>query len=305
VGLAAVAAAIVLSACAGVATRRRLGPPAEHDAARLLKAMLFGAMPFVTFFNVAHVEFDRDVLGGVVVGWIALATVAALAWRLTRHITTRPRTGTVMLGSILANTGYLGYPLVTVLLGASSLPTAVVYDLLVAGPALFIGAFATGAAFGDAHGDSLLERLRAFFFLNPLMPAFVAGLLAPSALAPDVLVDASRILVFCMLPAGFFAVGVYLDSILAPRRALPALSREVTVAVVLRLAVAPLLLWVLALPLIDLPGPYLLLAAMPCGINTLLVAGVYELDRRRAAAMIAWSTTLVLTVVVMLSAVLA
>ena len=55
-GLAAVAAAIVLSACAGVATRRRLGAPAEHDAARLLKAMLFGAMPFVTFFNVAHVE---------------------------------------------------------------------------------------------------------------------------------------------------------------------------------------------------------------------------------------------------------
>jgi predicted permease len=79
----------------------------------------------------------------------------------------------------------------------------------------------------------------------------------------------------------------------------------VTVAVVLRLAVAPVLLWLLALPLIDLPGPYLLLAAMPCGINTLLVAGVYELDRRRAAAMIAWSTTLVLTAVVILSAVLA
>ena len=28
----------------------------------------------------------------------------------------------------------------------------------------------------------------------------------------------------------------------------------------------------LALPVIDLPGPYLLLAAMPCGINGLLVA---------------------------------
>ena len=42
----------------------------------------------------------------------------------------------------------------------------------------------------------------------------------------------------------------------------------------LRLVVAPLLLWLLALPLIDLPDPYLLLAAMPCGINTLLVANV-------------------------------
>jgi predicted permease len=303
VGLAAVAAAIVLSACAGVAARRRLGEPAEHDAARLLKAMLFGAMPFVTFFNVAHVEFDSDVLGGVVIGWIALAGVATLAWWLVRGAASRPATGTVMLGAMLANTGYLGYPLVTVLLGASSLPTAVVYDLLVAGPALFLGAFAVGAAFGDAHGDSLRERLRAFFFRNPLMPAFVAGLVAPAALAPDVLVDASRILVFCMLPAGFFAVGVYLDSILAPRRALPPLNRGVGVAVALRLVVAPLLLLLLALPLIDLPDPYLLLAAMPCGINTLLVSGVYELDRRRAAAMIAWSTTLVLAIVLVVSAV--
>jgi predicted permease len=303
VGLAAVAAAIVLSACAGVAARRRLGADAEHDASRLLKVMLFGAMPFVTFFNVAHVEFDRDVLGGVVVGWLALALVALLAWLGVRRVASRPRTGTVMLGALLANTGYLGYPLVTVLLGASALPTAVVYDLLVAGPALFIGAFAVGAAFGDAHGDSLRERLGAFFFRNPLMPAFVAGLVAPAALAPDVLVDASRVLVFCMLPAGFFAVGVYLDAILAPRRALPPLSRDVTVAVALRLVAAPLALWLLALPFIDLPDPYLLLAAMPCGINTLLVSWVYELDRRRAAAMIAWSTTLVLTAVVVLSAV--
>jgi predicted permease len=302
-GLAAVAAAIVLSAGTGVAARRRLGEPAEHDAARLLKLMLFGAMPFVTFFNVARVDFDRDVLGGVVVGWLALAAVTLLAWLLVRGSVSRPRTGTVMLGSLLANTGYLGYPLVTVELGASSLPTAVVYDLLVAGPALFLGAFAIGAAFGDAHGDSLPERLRAFLFRNPLMPAFLAGLAAPAALATDVLVDASRVLVFCMLPAGFFAVGVYLDSILAPRRALPARSREVTVAVVLRLVVAPLLLWLIALPLIDLPDPYLLLAAMPCGINTLLVAGVYELDRRRAAAMIAWSTTLVLAAVLVVSAV--
>src|SRR5690349_22563599 len=120
-GLAAVAAAILLSTCGGVTARRRLGHSAEHDAARLLKAMLFGVMPFVTFFNVAHVEFDRDVLGGVLIGWLALASVAALAWRLTREVAPRPRTGTVMLGSILANTGYLGYPLVTVVLGASSL----------------------------------------------------------------------------------------------------------------------------------------------------------------------------------------
>jgi hypothetical protein len=46
----------------------------------------------------------------------------------------------------------------------------------------------------------------------------------------------------------------------------------------------------LSLPFIDLPGPYLLLAAMPCGINTLLVAHVYGLDSKLAARAVAWTT---------------
>ena len=57
--------------------------------------------------------------------------------------------------------------------------------------------------------------------------------------------------------------------------------------------IAPGLLLLLSLPFIDLPGPYLLIAAMPCGINTLLVAHVYGLDSRLAAQAIAWTTSIV------------
>jgi predicted permease len=51
--------------------------------------------------------------------------------------------------------------------------------------------------------------------------------------------------------------------------------------------VAPGLLLILSLPFIDLPGPYLLLAAMPCGVNTLLVSHVYGLDTKLAAQAVA------------------
>ena len=54
----------------------------------------------------------------------------------------------------------------------------------------------------------------------------------------------------------------------------------------------PALLLALSAPLIDLPGPYLLLAAMPCGINTLLVAHVYGLDLKITAQAITWSTAI-------------
>ena len=65
----------------------------------------------------------------------------------------------------------------------------------------------------------------------------------------------------------------------------------------LRLLVAPLLLWLLALPLIDLPDAYLLLAAMPCGDQRRCWWRTSTGSTRRAAAMIAWSTTLVLAAV--------
>ena len=55
---------------------------------------------------------------------------------------------------------------------------------------------------------------------------------------------------------------------------------------------APGLLFAFAAPLIDLPGPYLLIAAMPCGINTLLVSHVYGLDDRLTAQAVAWSTAI-------------
>jgi predicted permease len=302
VGLTLVAVAIAAGTVTGIHVERRLGMAAARGAERMLRAIVYFALPPVVFLNVAHLHFDTDLAGGMAVGWAAVAIVGWLAWLLTRGHGGRPVTGTAMTASMLGNTAYLGYPLTTVLLGSHALPQAVFYDLTVAAPALFVGGFGIGAAFGTGGGDTTAGRVRAFVFRNPLMPAFLLGLAAPAALAPQPLVDASHVLVYCLLPAGFFAVGVFLESTLH-RLVLPAPGREVIVSVALRLVVAPLLLWLLALPLIDLPDAFLLLAAMPCAINVLLVANVYGLDRRLAAAMIAWSTTVVLAAVLVLTAV--
>jgi hypothetical protein len=297
-GLALVVAAIAVATASGVAAERRWGGPAERSARRMLWTMLFVLAPPVVFFNVARLELDADVGAGVLLGWVALLVVAGLARAVVGRLRTeRPMAGTVMVGSIQGNTGYLGYPLTAVLLGADRLPQAVAYDLLVTVPVLFTIGFGIGAAFGDSGGEGLADRLRAFLFRNPLMPAFLLGLAVPASVVPDALVTASRALVFAMLPAGFFAVGVHFAASLPEGRALAPPSRPLALGVALRLVAAPAILWLLARPLIDLPAPYLLLAAMPCGINVLLVANTYGLDRRLAAGMIAWSTALVLAAV--------
>jgi predicted permease len=286
---------IVVATTVGVASELRWRDRAAAAARAGLSASVYTLLPFVIFFNFARLEVDADVGVGIVLGWAALAASAGLAWWAGRALRLpRPTRGSLIVCVLVANTGYLGYPLSASLLGFDSLGEAVAWDLLVSAPALLLFGFAIGAAFGDRAGETPSERVRAFFTRNPPLYAAIAALLAPDALAPDALVDASRLAVVALLPIGFFAVGAILAEEAERGRLTPGAPLRAPVAAVigLRMVVAPALLYLLALPLIDLPGPYLLLAAMPCGINTLLVGHLYGLDLRLAARAVALSTAI-------------
>jgi hypothetical protein len=53
---------------------------------------------------------------------------------------------------------------------------------------------------------------------------------------------------------------------------------------------------------VDVPDAYLVQAAMPSGINSLVVAHAYGLDLRLTAAVLAWSTASVVAVALALAA---
>ena len=294
-------AAIAISGSAGVAAERRWPSVAVGWARRALVISLYTLIPFVVFFNLARTHINTDEAGGLVIGWVAILTAAGIAWfggsRLLRL--SRPATGSLITGTLIPNSGYLGYPLVASLLGFHALGEAVVYDIVVPAPSLLLLGFGTGAAFGTKAGEGFRDRVLAFFTRNPLLYAAIAGLLVPDSLAPDVLVDISRGFVIALLPIGFFAVGAVLAEEVEERRVQLSspFDPPVGAAILLRLVVAPGLLLLLSLPFIDLPGPYLLLAAMPCGINTLLVAHVYGLDSKLAAQAVAWTTAIAVVAV--------
>jgi predicted permease len=288
--------AIALSGTAGVAAERRWPARAVSLARRALVVSLYTLLPFVTFFNLARVHLNADLGGGLVIGWVAILCAAGLAWltgvRLLRLA--RPSTGSLITGTLVPNSGYLGYPLTASLLGFHALGQAVVYDVVVAAPCLLLLGFGTGAAFGTRAGEGFRERLIAFFTRNPPLYAAIAALLVPDSFAPDALVEVSRGMVIALLPIGFFAVGAVLAEEVEERTLElgSPFHPPVGAAILLRLMIAPGLLLLLSLPFIDLPGPYLLLAAMPCGINTLLVAHVYGLDAKLAAQAVAWTTAI-------------
>lgn len=295
--MAWVALTIGAALAGGVGAERRLGARAGRGARALLRVMLFALQPFVTFFNLARLHVTAGVGAGVLFGWLALLAAGAIAWVIGRRVLglARPSAGTLTNVAMQGNTSYLGLPLCAALLGSGALSEAVAYDALVQGPVFLTVVFAVAAATGTRAGESARERLRAFVARNPPLLAAVAGLLAPAALAPDTLVSASRVLVFALLPLGFFAVGVTLAEEAADGAVAvpPPLTRRVAVAVALRILVAPALLMALSLAVPGVPAAFLLLAAMPVGVNAITVAHVYGLDLPLAAGAIAWSTLLV------------
>lgn len=289
---------IILSTAAGVAGERRWPDRAGIGSRRGLLMILYFVLPPIVFFNLVHVELDFGGGAGLVAGLLTSICVGLLAWTFSVPVLklSRPVAGAVICSAILANTSYLGYPMVYTLMGGDELTDAVLFDVVVSYLTFMLGAFAVGAAFGTKAGEGFRERLKSFFFKNPLLAAAVLGLLAPEALAPQIAVDISRALVLLPLVVGFFAVGALLtEEVRAGVIKVPPRPHKPLGAVILcRLVAAPALLFLFTLPFSGVPPSYYLLAVMPTGLNSMIVGHAYGLDLRTCAESIVYTTTIVL-----------
>lgn len=300
----AIAATILVSAWVGLRGEERWPGRAGHGSRRALEIALYTAVPVIVFLNLTRADLDADFAYGVLLAWVVVLASAGLAYVASDRVLGLPApvTGAVITCVLVANTGYLGYPLVAATLGFDRIGEAVAYDVAVSVPALLLGGFATGAAFGTRAGAGAAERTRAFFARNVPLYAGILALIAPDALAPQIAVDASRVAIVLLLPLGFFAVGATLAE--GGERAgmrLPPLTGPVAAVVAIKLAVMPALLYLLAAPLIDLPSSFLVMAAMPSGLNAMILAQAYGLDLRTAAGAVTWTTAIVVPVALALT----
>jgi predicted permease len=301
-----VALAIVAATAVGVGTERRYGVRALAFSRRLIDAMVWGLLPFITFFIVARLHLGGGVGIGLVLGFVELAGVGGVAYLIGSRVLhlPRPSVGALILTVILANTGYLGLPLNAALLGHGALAPAIAWDTIVGQATLWTAGFAVGAAFGTEAGESPRERAKTFLTRNPVLWALIAGLLVPDVLAPQALVDVAKACAaYALLPVGFFLLGVNLmeerqEGVLGFP---PPLTKPVVVAIVLRMAVAPGLLVGLSALTVPIPDAYIVQAAMASGINSLIVGHLYGLDLRLAAGAIAWTTAIAVVAALVLS----
>jgi predicted permease len=295
---------IALATAVGILAERRLpdgGQPVARKASRFL---LWGLSPFIYFFVVARLKLDAGVGVGLLLAYVELAIVGALAYlAATRWLhLSRAQTGALLVVVILGNTGYVGLPLVATLLGTDQLGPGIAWDSVVSAPMFLVVAMTIGATMGERPGDSLSAHLVAVV-RNPPLIAVVLGLVAPNALAPDALLDVAHALVYVTIPLAFFIVGLTLggESEEGALSFPPALTVPVTVALALRMVAAPLLMLGLATLIITVPHAYLLQAAMPCGANSVVVAHLYGLDLKITASAVAWSTMIAVVLAIAVS----
>lgn len=270
----------------------------ERFAKRLMDFVLWVIIPPVLFFNLAVYEFTAETGGALAIVWAGNLALVAVAFAAARRMDlTRPQVGAFVCCAVMGNTAYLGYAFNAAALGTDQLDTAIIYDIVVMLPSLLFIAFSIGAAYGT-HADTAGERFKSYFTRNPLLYTAALALIVPDSWSPEWARDMTHYLVYAILPAGFFAVGIVVrhesevDKLSFP----PKLTPPVAVASVLKLTFLPVFLLLVSLLAFKIPTAYVLQAMMPTGVNNLLLANNYGLDRKLTAAAIIW-TTLVVAVV--------
>ncbi len=295
----------IVATAVGVAVERRDNARAHTARLVLLQAMLWVLVPFVAYVNIARAHLTLDATLSIAIAAASIVVAGTIMWRLARGPFALPdaSTGSAIVCTIQANTAYFGLPVIAALFTHAQLSQAVVYDGLVSLPMFVIGSFSVGARLGHASRGGLREQLKTGLLRNPVLWAVLAGLLVPESWAPEALVTPSHVAVYALLPLGFFIVGVTLgdeakDGML---RIPPPLTPPLAAVVLLRMAFVPLVLAVVGLTLIDVPPPFYVMAAMPVGVNTVLVGHATGLDLRLTSSSIAWTTVVALVGIVVLT----
>jgi predicted permease len=261
--------------------------------------VLWVVLPPCFFVNIAEFDIASSAGLGLLVGLGCLLTGGFVAWLLSSQVLALPdrETGALICSSIVANTGYFGLPATLIIFGSAAVSKAAAWDALLTGPVTFLGGFAVGAFYGGGSNAGLAERTFSFVRRNPVLWVIPAALIMPSSLIPHWTLTASHDAFVALLPVGFYILGVNL----AYRAAEPrhgSLRVPIVAATMIRLLLIPVMFAATCGLVGNIPSSFYIQASAPTGINALIIASLFGLDRRLTAGVIALTTGVALLVVI-------
>ncbi len=282
--------AIVIAGYAG--GRTVLG---QASSGALSAFVYWFALPGVLFLGMARQKLD-DIFNLPFIGAFlgAMLAVYALGGLLGR-VLHRDRSevhSMQALNAAFSNTGYMGIPLFLAAFGPERLLPALIATIImsVVMVALAIIWIELAQSAGNGIGHALADVGKALV-KNPLIVSSFAGLAwnLTGLPLPKPAVNFCQLIGAAAGPCALFAIGVFLAG-----RPLSLNWRAVGWMVPLKLVVQPLLTWALIVTLFPLDrfwtGSALLLAALPTGALTFVVASQYKVYVEETSQVILLST---------------
>lgn len=268
----------------------RLRALPESSAEVLNRVVLLVCLPAAVLTYVPRLQLDLGLVGLMATPWLLMLATLVLVGLATRLFGfTRDVHAVLLICVALANSSFIGYPMVRALLGDSALPYAVVYDQF--------GTFVLLSTFGlyviaRYSGDTpptarqVLGRIAGF----PPLWALLFALTVMPVQPPAWIGAGLKQLADAMLPLVMLAVGLSIRLRLSRDELTP-----LGVGLLLKLLVMP----ALALPIawaFGLQGPMLqvnvLESAMPSMITAAALAISHRLAPRLAAALVGYGILL-------------
>jgi predicted permease len=294
----AIAGAILkMLALVGVGLALRLAGLVKRENAKVLNSVIiYAALPALVFRVARQTDLSLDLLLVAAIAWLVGAAGFLVAWGLARLLRLPKKTaGAFILVTALGNTGYIGYPVTTMLLGEKALPQAVFYDVFGTVALLFTVGVIIAGRMGPHQGkvSPLKELLSA-----PAMVALLLGLasralpLTPSV--STVVMDWLEIVASMTVPLVMISLGLTLSS-----RGFKGRLTAIGVAGAVKLLVLPEVAVVAALAL-GAPGAsrlVMLQAGMPSMMLTLIIGERFGLDTDfTASAILATTVACIVTI---------
>lgn len=268
----------------------------QESSAALNQFVYWFALPAVLFLSMARRPLG-EIFNGPFIGAFlgGMLLTYAVAWLLGMAIRREPQPvhSLQALTASFSNTGYMGIPLFIAAFGPDRLLPALIATVIMGAVMVGIAVVAielTKDGKTGSLGHALADVGRALI-RNPLILSSLAGLAWSlfSLPVPKPLATFCELLGAAAGPGALFAIGLFLAG-----RPLAADWKEVTWVSLLKLVAQPSLTWVLILFVFPL-DPFwaaaaILLAALPTGGLTFVVAQQYGLYVERTSQVILWST---------------
>jgi malate permease and related proteins len=270
---------MLLLFCLAVGVVLRTSGRVPADGHQAINAFVINiSLPALALLQIPKLPFSSSLLIPISMPWLMFAIVAAVLWTIcNRAGLRRTTTGALILTAGLANTSFMGVPMIEAFYGQSYTGIGLLIDQL--GTYLVLSTLglliACLCSEGTASAGEIARRVVTF---PPLVALVVASALAAGQIAyPPIVTNLLERLAATLAPLALVSVGLQLR-LGALRGYLP----ELSCGLAIKLLAAPLLLVLLYIGLVGVQGDLarvtIFEAAMGPQIGGAIVATQYDLD---------------------------